>query len=217
VQGISWREYTITGQSNHAGTTPTRLRRDPGVVAASAITAARSYAVDVGEPQVATVGRVEVHPNLVNVVPASVTFTLDLRHTDETALQAAEAHMDQVITHAAEAENCSVESRELARFEPVEFDPRMIELVETIAAHHGHSVRRMPSGAGHDAQMLARVAPTSMIFVPSHEGISHNPAEHTDAGDLIAGADVLFRAMTTLAVGNPLKTIAPKLSEGDPA
>ena len=75
----------------------------------------------------------------------------------------------------------------------------MIDLVESIAVQHGHRVKRLPSGAGHDAQMLARVCPTSMIFVPSHKGISHNPAEHTDDADLIAGADVLLDAMWTLA------------------
>ena len=89
--------------------------------------------------------------------------------------------------------------RSLARFEPVEFDPAMIDLVEATAHRLGHSTRRMPSGAGHDAQMLARVCPTSMVFVPSVNGLSHNIAEHTHPADVSAGADVLLHVLLTLA------------------
>ena len=103
---------------------------------------------------------------------------------------------------AALAEGCTVDSRTLARFEPVIFDPAVVDLVAATAAELGHSVRRMPSGAGHDAQMLARVCPTAMIFTPSRDGLSHNPAEYTSPADLQAGADVLFRVMWTLANDN---------------
>ena len=87
----------------------------------------------------------------------------------------------------------------LARFEPVVFDDRVVAMVEDTARTQGHTVKRMPSGAGHDAQMLARVCPTGMVFVPSVDGISHNPAEHTDAVDLEAGANVLLHVMLGLA------------------
>jgi len=90
-------------------------------------------------------------------------------------------------------------TRSLARFEPVEFDERIVALVEDTASKLGHTVRRMPSGAGHDAQMLARVCPAGMIFVPSIGGISHNPAENTDPADLAAGAAVLLEVLCTLA------------------
>ncbi len=89
-------------------------------------------------------------------------------------------------------------TRSLARFEPVTFDDRVIDLVEATARRHGRAVTRLPSGAGHDAQMLARVCPSGMVFVPSHRGISHNPAEHTDPEHLIAGADVLLEVMLAL-------------------
>ena len=199
VQGISWTEVTVTGQSNHAGTTPMALRKDPGVVAFRTATFVRELAIELGAPQVATVGRMELHPNLVNVVPATATFTIDLRHTDNGVLVDAERRTNDFLTAAAAAEGCAVETRVLARFDPVEFDEQVVAAVERAATANGHSVRRMPSGAGHDAQMLARVCPTGMVFVPSVDGLSHNPAEYTAPGDLEAGANVLLQVMLELA------------------
>lgn len=199
VQGISWTEVVVTGQSNHAGTTPMRLRKDPGFVAAACANFARELALDLGEPQVATVGRIELHPNLVNVVAAKATFTVDLRNTDEETLKQSEKRFADFLRATAEAEGCTLETRSLARFEPVIFDDAVVELVAETATTLGHSVRRMPSGAGHDAQMLARVCPTAMIFTPSKDGISHNPAEYTSADDLEAGANVLLHTMLALA------------------
>jgi len=199
VQGISWQELTITGQSNHAGTTPMSMRRDPGYVAAAIATFVRDLALELGPPQVATVGVIEIVPNLVNVVPASATITVDLRNTDEAVLQEAERRLADFVAATADAEGCAVETRTLARFEPVIFDPAIVDLVERTATDLGHSVRRLPSGAGHDAQMMARVCPTGMIFTPSHNGLSHNPAEYTSPIDLQAGADVLLQMMWTLA------------------
>ena len=199
VQGISWTELTVTGQSNHAGTTPMALRHDPGHVVAATSVFARELALELGHPQVATVGRVELHPNLVNVVPASATCTVDLRNTDESVLAEAESRLAAFVDRTATAEGCTVETRRLARFAPVEFDDSVVSLVESTAERLGHTVRRLPSGAGHDAQMLARVCPTAMIFTPSRGGISHNPAEYTAPADLAAGADALLHVMLSLA------------------
>lgn len=199
VQGISWTEVTVTGQSNHAGTTPMTLRRDPGVVAFRVGAFVRELATELGAPQVATVGRLELHPNLVNVVPATATFTIDLRHTDDAVLVEAERRTADFLAAAAASEGCAIETRSLARFDPVVFDEQVIDAVETAAERHGHRVRRMPSGAGHDAQMLARVCPTGMVFVPSRDGISHNPAEYTAPDELEAGTNVLLDVMLELA------------------
>ena len=198
VQGISWTELKFIGQSNHAGTTPMSLRRDPMAVAAEVAVAARSIATDLGGTQVATVGSLTLHPNLVNVVPAHATMTVDLRNTDETLLCQAEQQLMNSVQQIADREDVIVESRSLARFEPVEFDRRVVDAIEALAQEKGLSTRRMPSGAGHDAQMIARVCPTGMIFVPSLDGISHNPAEHTDDEDLVAGAQLLADAMLAL-------------------
>jgi len=199
LQGISWQELTITGQSNHAGTTPMRLRHDAGYAAAAVTTFVRQLAREMGGPQVATVGQVDLHPNLINVIAARATMTVDLRHTAETRLQQAEARLAAFLETLAREEGVTIASRRLARFEPVQFDEGVVRRIEAVAAQLGLDCRRMTSGAGHDAQMLARVCPTAMIFVPSVKGISHNPAEHTAPADLVAGADVLLHTLLGLA------------------
>ncbi len=198
VQGISWTELAITGQSNHAGTTPMHLRHDAGYVAAAIAAHVRQLAIRMGGRQVATVGSLELNPNLVNVVAGSATMTVDLRNTDEALLVEAEADLARFVAEAAAAEGVTVAERTLARFQPVAFDDRVVDTVAAVAAELGHSVKRLPSGAGHDAQMMARLCPTGMVFVPSRDGISHNPAEYTEPDDLVAGADVLLGSMLAL-------------------
>ena len=199
VQGISWTEITIEGQSNHAGTTPMRLRRVAGYVAAEVAVFARRLAAELGDPQVATVGAIDLHPNLVNVVAARATLTVDLRNTDDDVLREAERRLQVRLDELAQQEGVSISTRTLSRFDPVDFEDRLLDLVEQTAKEQGHSTRRMPSGAGHDAQMLARLCPTAMIFTPSRNGISHNPAEHTDPEQIAAGADVLCQVLLRLA------------------
>lgn len=199
IQGISWQEITITGQPNHAGTTPMHLRRDAGLVAAQIAVAARELTATSSGPNVATVGRLDLHPDLVNVVAGRAVLTLDMRDTDDAVLAAAEEHMAIVCAELAEAEQVTIETRSLARFAPVAFDGDMVQLVEDVATIHGHSVMRLPSGAGHDAQMLARVCPSGMVFVPSVGGISHNPAEYTTPEHVEAGANVLLDLLVRLA------------------
>ena len=198
VQGISWQEVTIMGQSNHAGTTPMSLRHDPALVAAEITVFLRQLAKKMGGDQVCTVGKVDIHPNLTNVVAAKAMITLDVRNTDEELLKFAESKIAEYLQVVASAEGVKITTRELARFEPVVFDDRVIDCVERIAKDQGNSVQRMPSGAGHDAQMLARVCPSGMIFVPSVKGISHNPSEFTETDDLTAGANILLHTMLSL-------------------
>ena len=211
VQGISWIEYTLTGRSAHAGTTPMALRRDPMVVAGRIIAETRAIAEELGGDQVATVGRVDVHPNLTNVIPSAVTLTVDLRHTDDEVLHQAETRLGAFVERVARAEGVGVGSRSLARFDSVRFDDEMTSLVGETAERLGYSWRRLPSGAGHDAQMLARVCPTSMIFTPSVGGLSHNLGEFTHDEDVAAGANVLLHVMLAHA-GGVDATVA-----GDPA
>lgn len=199
VQGISWTEFTVLGVSNHAGTTPMRLRHDAGYVACAVAHRARAIAREMGGDQVATVGSLNVSPNLVNVIANKAVFTVDLRNTDEAALQDAERRLQAYADELADSEGVSISTRQLARFEPVQFDPASIALVEETASRLGFSVKRMPSGAGHDAQMLARICPSAMIFVPSVGGISHNVKEYTDRPDLEAGANVLLHTLLRLA------------------
>lgn len=198
VQGISWTEVTISGVSNHAGTTPMALRQDAGHAAAVLACEVRHIVVEIGGDQVGTVGVITLEPNLINVIAKRAVVTVDLRNTDEARLQAAERRLDDVLS-GLRGQGFGVETRRLARFEPVDFDPDMVAAVETAAHRLGHSVKRMPSGAGHDAQMLTRVCPAGMIFVPSRDGISHNVKEYTEPEDIGAGANVLLQVLLDLA------------------
>ena len=199
LQGISWQEIAIAGQSNHAGTTPMRLRHDAGYCAAAIGTFLRRLAGEIGDGQVCTMGAVTLHPNLINVIAARAKLTADLRNTDEAVLRGAEQRLAAFLAGLALSEGVHIETRRLARFEPVHFDEALARRIEQVAARLGHSHRRMTSGAGHDAQMLARICPAGMIFVPSVRGISHNPAEHTEPAHLEAGANVLLQVLLELA------------------
>ena len=199
VQGISWTEFTLSGQANHAGTTPMRMRRDAGYVAAEIAAFARRLARELGGDQVATVGALTLSPNLVNVVAERAVMTVDLRNTDNARLIEAERRLSAFVANTAAAEGVTVVERTLARFDPVAFSAPLVSRVEAIAREFELPVKRLPSGAGHDAQMLAAVCPACMIFVPSAGGVSHNIEEYTAPEHCAAGADVLLRLVTELA------------------
>ena len=200
VQGISWRRISVEGQSNHAGTTPTRLRRDAGLTAARIVTRLREM-TETGET-VATVGRLHLEPDLVNVIPARATLTVDMRDPDEQRMRAAEDALDAYLLAVAAQDGVRVSSERLARFEPVPFDPALVNVVEDTARRLGYSCRRMVSGAGHDAQMMARICPTAMIFTPSKGGLSHCPQECTDPEDLSRGVAVLMETVLARLAGD---------------
>ncbi|WP_207837337.1 MULTISPECIES: Zn-dependent hydrolase [unclassified Pseudomonas] len=191
LQGISWQHVEVKGHANHAGTTPTHLRHDAGFVASAIVAELRAMAVDSGTT-LATVGCMQFEPNVINVIPRKATFTVDLRDPDETCLAYAENRLSQYLEALAEREGVTITTERLVRFEPVIFDAGLADAIEASARRFGFSHRRMTSGAGHDAQMIARIAPAAMIFVPSQGGISHNPREHTDDEQLIQGAQVLL-------------------------
>ena len=175
------------------------MRRDAGYVAAAIAVQARQLAKDLGGHQVATVGALTLTPNLVNVVAERALMTIDLRNTDNARLKEAERRLAEFAAATAKAEGVTLETRTLARFDPVPFAPELVARVEAIAREFELPVKRLPSGAGHDAQMLAAICPACMIFTPSAGGISHNIAEYTKPEDLAAGADVLLRLVTELA------------------
>ncbi len=199
LQGISWTRIDITGQANHAGTTPMRLRHDAGYCAGEISSYAREITRQLGGQQVGTVGVIELEPGLINVIPAKATVTVDLRNTDNEQLKQAERLLAEFTEKLAASEGVEIKTARLARFDPVRFDDAIAERIENNAALLGLSCRRMTSGAGHDAQMMARLCPAAMIFVPSVGGISHNPAEHTHSDDLNAGANVLLHTLLDLA------------------
>ena len=195
VQGISWNEYKIIGTSNHAGTTPMRLRNDAGYVASVISVEVRKLANKMGGNQIGTVGVTKLNPGLVNVIAKEALITIDLRNTDEEKLKQAELDIASIIEKTCIAEGVSFESRLLARFEPVSFDKSMVKMVSNTASKLGYKVKALASGAGHDAQMFAPNCPTAMIFVPSQNGISHNVKEFTEKKHIQAGANVLLQMM----------------------
>ena len=199
VQGISWTEVTIEGVSAHAGTTPMRLRKDAGYAAAEIAVFVRQLTREFGGGQVGTVGRMEFKPGITNVVPNRAVMTVDIRNPDEALLRQAEAKLFAFLDKIAIAEGVKISTRPLARTQPVAFAPHMIEMVSQIAGEFGYSARRITSGAGHDAQMMAAICPTGMIFVPSVNGLSHNVKEYTEPADLEAGANILLRMLLRLA------------------
>jgi N-carbamoyl-L-amino-acid hydrolase len=135
---------------------------------------------------------------LINVVPAKVRFTLDIRNRDNVNLKLAEESLKAFAQKIAADENVKMEMKSLVRFEPVNFDSNLIDLVENSAKDLGYSVKRMPSGAGHDAQMMAAICPTTMIFIPSKNGISHSIYEYSSREDIERGANVLLKTALKL-------------------
>ncbi|MGR9431297.1 allantoate amidohydrolase [Rhizobium leguminosarum] len=199
LQGISWQRVVIMGDANHAGTTPISMRRDAGHAAARVVTFLRDRANASNTPTVATVGCMRFEPDVINVIPSRATFTVDLRDPDEDRLKEEEAALATFLDRVSAEEQVGVSMERLARFEPVKFDQRIVRLVEKAAQDRGLACRRMTSGAGHDAQMIARIAPSAMIFVPSIGGISHNPKEYTADDDLVAGTNILLDVVRRLA------------------
>ena len=199
ITGLSWTEVAITGRAAHAGTTPMHLRRDAACAAGEISVFVRRLAQGMGGHQKGTVGRIELYPNLVNVVAERAMLTIDLRNTDESLLQDAERQLAAFLDRLAAQEQVAIATRSLARFAPVSFPTEMVSLIETTARELAFSCRRLPSGAGHDAQMMARLCPATMIFVPSVGGLSHNVREYTEPAHLEAGTAVLLHSVLRLA------------------
>jgi N-carbamoyl-L-amino-acid hydrolase len=199
LQGISWQRITVEGVANHAGTTPMAMRHDAGYVAALIIAFLHGRACASSTGTVVTVGTIAFEPNAINVIPGRATFTIDLRDPNEERLTAEEQALSDYLEKIAKEQGVAISAERLARFAPVTFDQELVAHIEAAADARGLATRRMTSGAGHDAQMIARIAPAAMIFVPSLGGISHNPKEFTPVADLVAGANILLDVVRRLA------------------
>nr|MDQ3348635.1 hydantoinase/carbamoylase family amidase [Acidobacteriota bacterium] len=195
IVGLRWIEVTIDGLANHAGATPMDQRQD-AMLAAARFTVAVNEAVRT-EPgrQVATVGRLVPSPNTANVIAGQVGLTVDLRDLDATKLARLTTTFERLGREIGAASGTRFSFRQGISSDAALADARVMDWVEASAASLGLTQQRMPSGAGHDAQELARIAPMGMIFVPSVGGISHSPREFTSAEDVAHGADVLLNAV----------------------
>lgn len=195
VQGMRWYEVTVTGQESHTGATPMHLRRNALLGAARMIERVHGIAMEHSPAAVGTVGLVEVRPNSRNVVPGEVFFTVDFRHPEDDVLDRMEAKFRKALPEVMAPLKLTFEEQRIWDSPAVRFHEDLIACVRHGAAQAGHATREMVSGAGHDAAYIARVAPTTMIFVPCAGGISHNEAESTSFDECAAGAQVLLNAV----------------------
>jgi len=195
AQGVRWYEVTVTGQEAHTGATPMPLRKNALLGAARMIEHIDAIARAHPPDAVGTVGLIESRPNSRNVVPGEVFFSIDFRHPDETTLDAMEAELRAALAAVLTPLQLTWREARIWSAAPVKFSPELIDCVRQGAAAAGFATRDMISGAGHDACYVSRIAPTTMIFVPCADGISHNEAESTSPDESAAGAQVLLNAV----------------------
>lgn len=195
IIGLRWLAVTIEGMSNHAGTTPMDQRQD-AVLAAAKFTVAVNEAVRaMPGRQVATIGQVIPEPNTRNVIAGRVSLSIDARDLSSDVLATMVATFERIGREVAAATGTRITMQLQQSSAPALADPRMMGWIASSAAGLGLRAQRMPSGAGHDAQAMALIAPMGMIFVPSVGGISHSPQEYTRPEDIVRGVDVLFNAV----------------------
>lgn len=210
VEGIvGQRRFTVelTGEANHAGTTPMSYRKDTVHAATEMISKILNRCREYGEPLVTTVGKIDVRPNVVNVVPGQVEFTIDTRHPDKKVLEDMTQDIHEIISAVATDFHVDFCLDMWMDQNPVPMDASLTKLIEADCVRSGVDYLKMYSGAGHDAQLMAQHVPTALIFVPSHRGISHSPHEHTDGRDLAMGVQALIAVLYELAYQEEVKGI----------
>jgi allantoate deiminase len=185
-------EVTISGRAGHAGTTAMRLRRDALTGAAEAVLAVERIANEMGGDLVATVGRMQVGPGAVNVVPGNVAFSIDIRSSDEGLRDEAAARILTAIGEIAGARGLLHSCHQVQDLAASPCDGQLTQLLEAALIDTGHSPRMLVSGAGHDTMVMAALCPTAMLFIRCKDGISHNPAESVMAEDCEAALQTML-------------------------
>ena len=205
ISGITWLKSIITGFGNHAGTTPMHLHQDALVTAAAAIRflnrRANEMAKSVNLSVVGTTGHLSVYPNNINVIPGMVELGFDIRAASLENMQMLTTESVTFLNGLGRENGIDVQVASLDVQAPVKLSEDIIGTIEASAVQAGVRFRRMASGAVHDAQNMASVARTGMIFVPSVKGVSHSPMEWTEWDDIEMGVSVLTGAVKTLAAG----------------
>ena len=189
----------VAGEANHAGTTPMTLRRDALAGAAAMMAAVETEARSRGDPLVATVGFIEAVPNTPNVIPGALSFTVDARHTEEGALADFCSSLESSFMAIAAERGLTLSIEKRMAVEPVAMDEGLRSRIIDSCKRRDLSFRVLPSGAGHDSQVMASLCPTAMIFVPSRKGVSHSPLEFSTHRALVDGMDVLRDVLFDLA------------------
>lgn len=200
IVGIRRYDVSVKGQANHAGTTPMHLRHDALVAAALMVQAVEQAVKASGHADaVGTVGKLQVYPGGVNVVPGQVDFSLEIRDIDSGVMDELAAALQTKLQEIAALRGVELYWEPAADVKPSPLAETVQQTIADVTNDLGYSWQSMPSGAGHDAQHLARICPTGMIFVPSKGGISHSPAEFTADDDCVRGANVLLNTIIRLA------------------
>ena len=198
VVGMRRKAITITGQANHAGTTPMDMRQDALVAAAQVVLAVRNIARRMPSSPVATVGYLNVLPNAVNIVPGKVELSVDMRDLSNECLEEMLEQLRQDVQAIATETNTKIDIAALLCVEPTLAAPQVQTTIESICQQLGLSYCHLPSRAGHDALEIGRITDMGMIFVPSQAGVSHSEAEYTSPQQCTQGANVLLQTLVEL-------------------
>ncbi len=201
VVGMQWLRVTISGEADHAGTTPMHDRQDALATATTAIDRLRTLASYLADDAVLTIGELDVEPSSINIIPESVTFTIDLRCYDDDVRAEAVERIERELSAATAREGTSFELEEIMSVDHTEFSSRVQDAIVDAADTVGADRQSMVSGAGHDAMYVSEITDTAMIFVPSVDGKSHREDEFTEWDDVVTGANVFLNATYNLADG----------------
>lgn len=199
IVAIEWWEFSFLGKANHAGTTPMNMRKDPMLPAAQFVLAVNEIVNSYDGRQVGTVGKIQAFPGAGNVIPGEVKVTVELRDLSSEKIWKIYSEIEQRAKSLASANEIGLEIKHIeVASKPALADPMIREVIKSQSEKLGFTTKSLPSGAGHDAQEMARIAPMGMIFIPSKDGISHAPAEFSTKGDIANGANVLLNTILEL-------------------
>ena len=198
-QGLSWTQVTITGRESHTGSTPMPMRKNAGLGMARVLELVDEIAWSHKPHAVGAAGHIDVYPNSRNVIPGKVVFTIDFRSPELAIIEDMNARLRQGAQKICDEMGLEVTFEKVGGFDPVEFDAGCVSAVRNAAERLGYSHRDLISGAGHDACLINRVAPTAMVMCPCVDGLSHNEAEDISKDWAVAGTDVLLHAVLETA------------------
>ena len=198
-QGLSWTQVTITGRESHTGSTPMPMRKNAGLGMARVLELVDEIAWSHKPHAVGAAGHIDVYPNSRNVIPGKVVFTIDFRSPELAIIEDMNARLRRGAQKICDEMGLEVTFEKVGGFDPVEFDAGCVSAVRNAAERLGYSHRDLISGAGHDACLINRVAPTAMVMCPCVDGLSHNEAEEISKDWAVAGTDVLLHAVLETA------------------
>jgi N-carbamoyl-L-amino-acid hydrolase len=199
IQGIAWWRGEFIGEANHAGTTPIQYRKDSLLATAELYLELRKLAETHGKDSLTTMGRLNVEPDIINVIPEKVKYTIDFRQHDITTYERGKYMVENLVKKIAEKHRLDSCLVNVANIPPIRFHPKIMNLIEAETEKLNLKHIRMHSGAGHDAGSLCNICPTAMIFVPSVNGVSHSPEEKTCNKDIINGGNLLLQCILSLS------------------